>query len=304
MRGYGKVSPRFWNGPTGKAIRALGPEAQVVALYLMTAPSSSMTGLYYLPIPILAHETGCPFEGASKALRSLSRAGFCTYDGDEEVVWVPEMAKHQIGDALKPGDKRVAGVAAALEPYRSSKFYADFIARYGAAYGVESRPISKPLRSPLQAPSEPLRSQEQEQEQEQDQDQEDLSACADRPPDDFWLAEGTDTGKRHRKQPTGDHATFIARFGALFAEVNHGAEPTWGKAPGAMVKGLLSKHPLDECIRRAENMFRAPPDFPGPPYDLKTFIAHFDKFAQPFKRTGGHFKVTGDEVYAGGEVEI
>jgi hypothetical protein len=51
-------------------------------------------------------------------------------------------------------------------------------------------------------------------------------------------------------------------------------------------------------------MFRAPPPFPGPPYDLGTLAQHFDKFAQPFSRTGGHFKVTGTETYAGGEVKL
>jgi hypothetical protein len=101
-----------------------------------------------------------------------------------------------------------------------------------------------------------------------------------------------------------DHAAFIAEFTRLYAENNAGSKPTWGDKPGAMVKGLLSKHPLDECIKRMTNMFRAPPDFPGPPYDLGSLVLHFDKFAQPFKRAGGHFKVTGDEVYAGGEVEI
>ena len=58
MRDYAIVSPRFWIGTTGRELRRLGPEVQVVALYLLTAPHSNMIGLYYLPIPTLCHETG------------------------------------------------------------------------------------------------------------------------------------------------------------------------------------------------------------------------------------------------------
>ena len=39
-----------------------------------------MTGLFYLPIPTIAHEIGLPLERASKALRSLSEVGFAFYD--------------------------------------------------------------------------------------------------------------------------------------------------------------------------------------------------------------------------------
>jgi hypothetical protein len=50
MRDYAKVAPTFWNGETGKKIRELGRDAQVVALYLITCPSSNWIGLYYLPL--------------------------------------------------------------------------------------------------------------------------------------------------------------------------------------------------------------------------------------------------------------
>ena len=71
MRAYGKVLPRFWTGETGKALRTLGAEAQVVAMYLVTGPSASWLGLYYLPMPTLCHETGRGLQGARKALGSL-----------------------------------------------------------------------------------------------------------------------------------------------------------------------------------------------------------------------------------------
>lgn len=81
-----------------------------------------------------------------------------------------------------------------------------------------------------------------------------------------------------RKEPTGDHATFIAAFDRLYAEANGGARPTWGAKPGALVARLLKAHGLAECVRRAEVMFRAPPEWPPPPHDLSTLSQHFDRF--------------------------
>lgn len=162
MRDYGKVSPQFWTGRTGRQIRAKGIEAQIVALYLMTSPGSSMWGIYYLPIPTLAHETGLPLEGASKGLRSLSEVGFAEYDADNEVVWVCEMAAHQVAESLSVKDLRHKAMTKELEKLSYSSVFAGWLARYGAAFNY-------PKRSPFEAPSKPLRSQEQEQEQKQEQ---------------------------------------------------------------------------------------------------------------------------------------
>lgn len=168
-RDYAKVSPRFWTGHTGRQIRESGAEVQVVAAYLLSSPQANMIGLYYQPIPTLCHETGIPFEGASKALRRLSEVGFAHYDEAEEVVWVPEMARHQVADRLKPKDKQVPAVEKEAEKYRKSRYYAAFVERYAKAFSLN---LPEPLRSPSGGPSKALRSQEQEQEQKQEQDQE------------------------------------------------------------------------------------------------------------------------------------
>ncbi|EPP8816777.1 hypothetical protein QDS29_003323, partial [Acinetobacter baumannii] len=62
MRDYGKVSPHFWTGITGKKLRQT-PEGLIVAMYLMTSPHANMLGLYYMPLLYIAHETGLGFEG-------------------------------------------------------------------------------------------------------------------------------------------------------------------------------------------------------------------------------------------------
>lgn len=168
MRDYGKVSPKFWIGDTGKQLRRHGMEAQLLALYLLTNPHANMLGLYYLPITLMAHETGLGMEGASKGLRWCCEAGFCHYDERSEVVWVPEMALYQIGAQLSPGDKRCIGVQNEYASLPGNPFLGPFFDKYQADFHMTARRESA---SPIQAPSKPPRSQEQEQEQEKEQEQ-------------------------------------------------------------------------------------------------------------------------------------
>ena len=170
MREYGKVSPAFWTGETGRRLRAAGPDSVILALYLMTAPTASWTGLYYLPLSTLAHETGMTIEGALEALRRVEATGFAVYDREEEHVWVPQMARFQIVDHLKPSDNRVKGVVKDLMKCRKSRFFRCFCDIYlerfslrdalheagieatseGLGRGFEG--ASKPLRSPEPKP--------------------------------------------------------------------------------------------------------------------------------------------------------
>jgi hypothetical protein len=173
MREYAKLEPRFWIGDTGQKLRAAGRDAQLLALYLVTCPFSNMIGLYYLPMALICAETGMDTEGASKALRRVMDAGFANYDDASQTVFVPEMAKFQIGDRLDPKDNRVKAVAKEVAQYHKSIFFQQFMERYGSAFAI-SAVVDDMLRSkaPSQAPSKPLRSQEQEQEQEKEKDQE------------------------------------------------------------------------------------------------------------------------------------
>lgn len=169
MRDYGKVSPQFWIGETGKKLRKAGAEAQVVSLYLMTCSHSNMIGLYYLPVMYIAHETGLGMEGALKGLQRASEAGFCLYDDASEVVWVIEMAKFQIDAELSAADKRCKGVQNEYDAQPENPYLARFFERYGASYHMtKKRGANSVQASPSGAPSETLGSQEQEQEQEQE----------------------------------------------------------------------------------------------------------------------------------------
>lgn len=171
MRDYSAVVPTFWTGKTGKEIRALGPECQVVALYLLTSPHSNMIGLYYLPKIYLAHETGIPMQGACKALQSLSEVHFCTYDDDAETVFVHEMARYQIGTELVATDKRVKGVENELKKFHNNPLLKAFLRRYADAYHLD---FDDEESSHFEAPSEALRSQDRTGQVKTGQEQEEV----------------------------------------------------------------------------------------------------------------------------------
>lgn len=113
MRSFGIVSPQFWTGRTGKEIQKVGPDAQIVALYLMTSPHSHMCGLYYIPKQYIAYETGRPLKTVDKALKVLAglpSGAFAEYDDVTEHVWIPEMLRHQVGP-LTPGDNKIKAIS-------------------------------------------------------------------------------------------------------------------------------------------------------------------------------------------------
>jgi len=166
VRDYSKVGPRFWTGETGKYLRRLGRDAQVIGFYLFTCPNSNMLGLYYLPLPTLSHETGIELETAQRVLAQLAEAPsktlerpfegvFARYDEHSETVFVTEMARHQIGSHLTRKDNRHKAVLKELEQFRKTPFFNDFLRRYRIDFELQDVHLAKDLPSPSGAPSKP-----------------------------------------------------------------------------------------------------------------------------------------------------
>lgn len=162
MRDYAKIAPTFWTGDTGKKIRGLGLEAQLIALYLLTNPHSNMFGLYYLPMPIICHETGMSDKKINACFVKLLNIGFCRYDCESEFIFVTEMAAYQIG-FLDPKDHKIKALHKAWQALPNNPFIGDFFDKYGERYLLDRR-ASKGLVKPV------ILEQEQEIEQEQEQD--------------------------------------------------------------------------------------------------------------------------------------
>lgn len=144
MRDYGKVSPRFWTGDTGRAMRGK-PNVQLVAMYLITAPGSNMIGLFYVPTVIIAHEIGISDTEVRGALDTLGRLGVAHYDHHQELVWIPEMARHQVAETMANGDNRRKAVEREIEPFKRTRhpFANAFIKRYAGPFTLELKPFEE-----------------------------------------------------------------------------------------------------------------------------------------------------------------
>jgi hypothetical protein len=147
LRSYAKISPRFWTGESGRALRGK-PNVQVVALYLMTAPGANMIGLFYLPLVLIVHETGLSETEVVGALDTLSRMDVAHYDRSQEIVWVPEMAKHQIAEQLKGKDRQSDGIAKELQPFVKHPFFVHFMKRYKDAFNLSDKGLPTPMEPP------------------------------------------------------------------------------------------------------------------------------------------------------------
>lgn len=144
MRNYAQIAPTFWTRGSGKKIRG-DKNAQIVALYLMSSPATSMVGIFHLAIPTLCHETGLSEPDARAGLERCEREEIAFWDEEDELIWIPALARYQLGDELKHGkggkaDHRIKGVERALAPYRNHRFHALFVERYGGAYGIAQSP--------------------------------------------------------------------------------------------------------------------------------------------------------------------
>jgi hypothetical protein len=153
MRDYAKITPFFWIDEQGKAIRQYGNKTQLLAFYLLTCPQAAMIGIYYLPIPYIAHETKMSKKQVKDCLAHLSEVGFCIYDEASEYVWVVEMAKSQIGESLKANDNRIKNVEEAYQALPKLPFLKDFYDKYHEDFHLAA---PRENYTPLGAPSKPL----------------------------------------------------------------------------------------------------------------------------------------------------
>lgn len=289
MRDYSRVSPKFWTGGTGKALRQLGPECQVLALYLMTSPQANMIGLYYLPITYMAHETGLGSERTRKALASLIEAGFCGYDDDAEVVWVYEMTRHQLGDS-KPGDKQRVGSAKQYAAAPSCTHLEPFFDKYkeelplnehkNKAFKPRIEGLAKALARPSTDEKRPTDTRDERSDEQSDEQRDDRRSSDSLTSGDLFAEMNQWGGRWVPAIRSKSDADRLAKDLTPFTS----AEVQAAKAEAERLDGSLGYHLLLKKIQHARQGKRSPPrdarvgyhpggkpeDFPDGIVDLNT----------------------------------
>lgn len=250
MREYARFAPAFWLSKICKDIRRAGVEGVVMAGYLKTAPLSNMLGLYPLSLPAAGHETGLGFEGASKGLQICIKAGLCDYDEDSEFVWVFDMAREQIGEALKVSDNQVKNVQKQYAAMEENPFLAGFYDRYGTDFHLpEKRGAGAPLASPSEGVANPLGSKAQAQaqasaqEQAHEQDQEQAQAQAGLRP--ASAKPSAPPAKRKTEEPT--TSALVWDFYAGAYKVRYGHEPSRNAKVNGQIANFVKLVPAEDA---------------------------------------------------------
>ena len=131
---YFAFKPRFWNGRTGRELRAFAPHTRLLAIYLFTCPSSNDLGLYAVSLATIANDIAEDRKTILASLEELRGVGFSLYDEDAEEVFVPEMARYQLGETITTIDKRHRWLCKELARLTKHVFFSDFVDHYREAF--------------------------------------------------------------------------------------------------------------------------------------------------------------------------
>ncbi len=98
------------------------------------------------------------------------------------------------------------------------------------------------------------------------------------------LEESREEKKREEKKAEAtaapsQHQPAVDAFDGYYKRTHGGAKPTWNGKTIAQVKTLVGKHGAQEVVRRISVLELTPPSFPPSPWDIGTFVQHFDKCA-------------------------
>lgn len=107
----------------------------------MSCPASEMSGVFYMPKYLIEGELGIPHDELENAIRILEEADFCRFY-DDEYVFVFNMARYQIADALSPDDNRWKSLMRDIEEMPGN-IRREFIIRYNDDFNLGYQIIRK-----------------------------------------------------------------------------------------------------------------------------------------------------------------
>lgn len=139
-RSYAKIFTGKWRSRSFRTLRG-NPWAIVLQDYLMSCPASEMSGVFYMPKYLIEGELGIPHDELENAIRILEEADFCRFY-DDEYVFVFNMARYQIADALSPDDNRWKSLMRDIEEMPDN-IRREFIIRYNEDFNLGYQIIRK-----------------------------------------------------------------------------------------------------------------------------------------------------------------
>ena len=134
---YRQIDCKLWTDPK---VRELNSNGKLLFLYFLTHTHSHFSGIYYIPMTTICHETAIKRDGVEKGIRSLLDVSLTQYDPVNEIVWVCNMLTYN-----GVSKNILLGVANHLETLHNTPLIHDFLKHYES--------LAIPHRHPIETPS-------------------------------------------------------------------------------------------------------------------------------------------------------
>lgn len=149
MRDYGKVHTSFW---TSSNIHSLSDDGRMLALYLLTCPHGTISGVFRLPDGYACEDLQWTAEKVKTTLAELFNNGFATRCEVTKWVWV---IKHFEWNPPENPNQRKAAAKMADQIPSSCSWKVDFIDKCGSFLDVNTKK-PEPLLNPLVTVPQPV----------------------------------------------------------------------------------------------------------------------------------------------------
>lgn len=124
---YQKIEETFWTDPK---VSNLIPHEKLLFIYLITNSHAHYSGLYQISKAIIQDETNLTPDAIEEGLTCLTNERLIRYDSSKKIVWVINMAKHQIQQGNKLN--LIKGFARQFERLHKSALIKDFLIYYAS----------------------------------------------------------------------------------------------------------------------------------------------------------------------------
>jgi hypothetical protein len=131
---FAQIFQDEWRKKFKSILAAEGSDALVLYLFLRTCPHRNMSGIYYIPISTMAHDTSIDVVRVEELVMSFEQMDLCSYDYRTEEIFLFDMLETQVGGYLKEDDKRSKMVMRHFYELESDELRSDFWERFSGLY--------------------------------------------------------------------------------------------------------------------------------------------------------------------------
>ena len=147
MAGYRQIHSRMWSSDQWFA--DLSAELKLLFIYLFSNERASVSGLYELPVRVIAFETGLSAETIKAGLVQFADADKVLYDFEKSVVWVRKMLKYQGSASPKVKNRVKADVASVPDCALKTRWLSEYTVSVEYGYSIEESGYSSDTSSSI-----------------------------------------------------------------------------------------------------------------------------------------------------------